>query len=205
MKRIALFTISLIFVLIVTPVFAKNVKLAKNVKKVIVVNDTASPVPISGETTVTNTVECEVMNSTPVPVTIDGNISRIPFQRQQQSLQVPNTISVLHDYQVPDDSTLVIESFSVYAELPSSQVLFRSSITTTASGEFAEHHFDLTQFAEILDKRFYRGIHSVRLYADPGTTVTIEIAKQDVATGTLTVFSSISGYLVPVGATSLGP
>ena len=142
----------------------------------------------------------EVVNLDPVPV-----FQRIPFQGQQQSSQVPNTISLKHSYPVPVGFTLVVESLSVYAEVPSSQVLFRSSITTRALGVFAEHHFDLPEVAVILSSRLYRGLHSVRLYADSGSNVEIVIAKQDVFTGTLTVFSSISGYLIPEDAPRLGP
>ncbi|WP_126456860.1 hypothetical protein [Sulfuriflexus mobilis] len=199
MKRITVLTISIIFIVIGVPAFAEKVK------DVIVVNDPVNPVPIVGETTVTNTVDIEVVNADPLPVIIEGGFQRIPFQRQQQSSQVPDTISVTHHYPVPDGYTLVIESFSVLTTVPSSQVLFRSSVTTTASANSAEHHFDLPELAVIGTSRYYRGLHSVRLYADSGTNVSITIAKQDVFTGTLTVFSSISGYLIPEGATRLGP
>jgi hypothetical protein len=149
--------------------------------------------------------EVIVINADPLPVVVEENFRRIPFQEQKQSLQLDNAINVTHSYRVPNGFILVIESFSASGTLPTRQVLRRSSITTTASGASAEHHFNLSKVSEIDNYKHYSGLHSVRLYADSGTNVDIQIVKQNVASGKLTVFTSISGYLIPEGATRLGP
>ena len=177
---------------------------AAQVKDVNVVNTPTVNVANLPDVNVANTVDVEVVNADPVAVQIVENFPRLPFQSQQQSSPA-TAISVVHTYQVPMGFTLVIESFSARVTLPSSQFLFGSNISTTTSGQTAQHHFALPEVGNCCNSRFYRGMHAMRLYADSGTNVQIVISKQDVFTGTLTVSTSISGYLVPEDATSLQP
>ena len=66
------------------------------------------------------------------------------------------------------------------------------------------HKITVSKTVENSYRAYFNATHQVRLYADPGSEITIKICKDDVE-GHMNWMVTISGYLVPAGSTSLAP
>ena len=74
-----------------------------------------------------------------------------------------------------------------------------ADIFTVQGGQQVKHSLPLQPMATFNGLDFFNGLHLVRLYADPGTTVTV-VGERDSGGGTAGAQGAISGYLVDCGA-----
>jgi len=139
------------------------------------------------------TKEVIVINTVnePVPVTDVGKAARMPFQIET----IIDGEGVVHNplFSVPASQRAVIEMVSVLVTLPDVQGLGGFlSVETTADATQANHYLVLQTQGTVLTSEARTALHSVRLYADPGTQVWVN--------GLLPVGSvfrvTLSGYLV---------
>ena len=101
-------------------------------------------------------------------------------------------------FQVPAGKRLVIEYVSGDALMPTGQkCLF--SIFTSLAGQATgtQHVLETVALGKFGATDQFRTAQVVRLYADPGTNVTLR-ADRDLATGTATARMSLAGQLVAV-------
>jgi len=118
-----------------------------------------------------------IVQSVPLAVTVDSGINvtgtvnvrdvdvaaRSPFQAATES-----AISV------PADKRLTIEFATVVCSSPSTEPLHPGtymSVSVTSGGVFIEHELSAEFKQDFSGRHRYVGNHLVRLYADPGTTV----------------------------------
>lgn len=100
--------------------------------------------------------------------------------------------------QVPAGKRLVIEYVSGDALMPTGQKCLLSVLTLLAGQTTAtQHRLETVALGKFGATDHFRAAQVVRLYADPGTTVTLR-ADRDLATGTATARMSLSGKLVAV-------
>jgi len=96
-------------------------------------------------------------------------------------------------FQVPGDECLVIEYISAEAFMPQGQkALF--GIITTAGGVQVRHYLGTNAVGAFGSADYFWVSTPAKIYADPGTTVTLR-ADRDVATGTSSFRFSVSGRL----------
>jgi hypothetical protein len=98
---------------------------------------------------------------------------------------------------VPDGKRLVIEYVSGEAFLPAGQNGVFSVITLVAGQTTGTEHHLATAAVKFGASDIFRAGQVVRLYADPGTTVTLR-ADRDLAKGAGKARMSLSGQLVAV-------
>ncbi len=158
---------------------------------VIVVNSSSQPVPVTGSVTVAN------LGSSRLLVRDVDNPARQPFETNQ-SCSAGGALGCQLSFTVPAGKRLVIEYASMHASIPVGEVA-ELSIVTSVAGTFVEHVLPLTPpsvpFAA--GGLVARVGQVVRLYADPGTVVFVNVGRSGV--GSPTNFSvSISGHLVDV-------
>lgn len=153
-----------------------------------VINSSAEPVPVVGEVTVASLPAVELDTTTPLQVFDVDNPAFQPFQ-----IHFPlGTDSP--QLTVPAGKRLVIEH--VTGNAFSSGDVFWMAVLTTAGGEFASHLFPMTKVGVAPSgNNVYVASAQTRIYADPGTNVSIQ---PDAIGPPSQRFSSISGYLVDV-------
>ena len=129
---------------------------------------------------------------TPVPVVVQNNE---PFHRFLVGTMAPgvfnmgDTLAVV----VPAGKRLVIETASAIVTTLAGQNV-RIRVDANALGFFAAHHLTVSQepWAGEID---HKGIQSLRMYANAGTTVYIRVSR-DQGAGIANVNASISGHLI---------
>ncbi|HSP16677.1 MAG TPA: hypothetical protein VLV78_18165 [Thermoanaerobaculia bacterium] len=161
----------------------------------IVVLFLASPVAMNA---IPSDKDVRVVNTTmePVPV-LNMSDARQPFQVGAVGTQNGTNVSTLTVATVPVGKRLVIEFVSMSGQVPPGQHVELFHITTSA-GPFggATHDFLVNpQPDAVIGDALFRASQQVRLYADPGTTVTATFRRNSSA-GLTTYGATISGYLV---------
>lgn len=171
--------------------------------EVTVANTPAQPVPVTVISP--NPVPVTVISPNPVPVAVMSPV-RSPFQ-QNVSVSIPagipsNTVS----FAVPAGFRLVIEYVSGSVRV-SDKELVRVNVSTSASGASANHTIPNNvyrrDFEEPTSDDFIVTYgQSLKLYADPGSTVFVTATRSENAEITPTFFAlALSGYLVECGPT----
>jgi hypothetical protein len=95
-------------------------------------------------------------------------------------------------FTVPAGNRLAIETITLQIYQNTTGIL-APVVSTVADGRAATHALSLSYHP--VDPHRSWATHSVRLYADPSSTVTITIAVGTIQIGEFT--ASVSGYLVP--------
>ena len=97
---------------------------------------------------------------------------------------------------VPAGKHLIVETLSVQVDVTPSGSRIEAFLNYTSAGNtvtlFVPLTYAFTQPSNNFD--FYVALQSVRLYADPGTTITVTATSPGGSTGTM--FVTASGYLV---------
>ncbi len=121
-----------------------------------------------------------------------------PFQTNLE-IKLPNgTGGQNGSFQVPAGKRLVIEYASGEAFAPAGQKCLFSVITFLAGQSTGTRHYlESTPLGKFGAPDYFRAGQVVRLYADPGTSVTLRVDR-DLATGDALARMSISGELVAV-------
>jgi hypothetical protein len=177
-------------------------------KPVKVVNTPAEPVPVTGTTTITGDVtlapgtSVAINNSptvhvgnapdAPVPGRDVDNPARQPFQR---SMSFPASFTV------PSGKRLVIEVFSARVSFPEPCRLSDLYLVTVTGGQTAFYYHSPTTIEPVLLPRAVVVNQQTRIYADPGTSVTVNAERACFLGGTFDDYigtATISGYLVDV-------
>jgi hypothetical protein len=144
--------------------------LAQPPKDVIVVNPPDTPVPVV------------LQNNEPFHRFLVGNMADGVFN-------MGDTLAVV----VPKGKRLVLETVSAIV-LTSAGQNVRIRIDANSLGFFAAHHLTVSKEPWQNDTD-HKGIQSLRMYADPGTTVYFRVSR-DQGAGIATVNASISGHLI---------
>lgn len=101
-----------------------------------------------------------------------------PFQRQFLLTLAAGQQDVTATFNVPATQVLVIETVTADLGVDAGNEAFLF-VTTTAGGVEAMHTIDVAQSPAMPTN--FRGTHQVRLYADPGATVTITVSRAGTA------------------------
>ena len=159
-------------------------------RDVVVVNTPAQPVPVVA--TITG------------PVTAAITPSKEPFQQDVSVLVDAGVLSNTVSFAVPSGKRLVLEYVSGNTRVDD-QELVRVNILTTAGGVSATH----TLAPIVFHRPFEAPTHAdfivtygqtVRIYADPGTQVSVMATRSENAEITATFFQlALSGYMVNCG------
>ncbi|MBT8338577.1 MAG: hypothetical protein HKP58_15080 [Desulfatitalea sp.] len=133
----------------------------------------------------------------PLEVTLDNLPAQPlhePFQWQGNAVDfAPDQLGAQLNFTVPADRRLVIEYVSVEAFIDTGDIVI-FSVSTSLSGVYATHTIVPTFLGPAGGfGRSYLAGQSLRLYADPGTIVTIYAGRQLGGRGVMK--ASISGYL----------
>ena len=125
-------------------------------------------------------------NSSPVQI-----VPNVPFgETESGGFGLPNVINV------PAGQTLVIETVSLQLDVTPSGSQLEAFVNYTSGGKsvtlFVPLTFAYTQTSNGFDT--YTATQAVRLYADPGTSVSLTAFSPTGSTGTL--FITLSGYLI---------
>ncbi|HEY8241359.1 MAG TPA: hypothetical protein VIH35_07930 [Kiritimatiellia bacterium] len=159
--------------------------------EVIVVNAATQPVPVVG--TITGAVTAAIAPS------------REPFQKDVSVMVDAGVLSNTSTFLVPGDKRLVLEYASGSTRVDDKE-LVRVNIATTAGGVSVTHTLAPDMVRRDLDVPTQDDFivtygQTVRIYADPGTQVTITATRSEIAEITPTFFQlAVSGYLVNCGA-----
>ncbi len=161
-------------------------------KEVIVVNTAAEPVPVVGS--ITGAVTAAIAPS------------KEPFQQDVSVLVDAGVLSNTTSFLVPGDKRLVLEYASGSTRVDDKE-LVRVNVATTVGGVLVTHTLapDLVRRdfdAPTNDDFIVTYGHTVRIYADPGTQVSVTATRSENAEITPTFFRlAVSGYLVNCGTT----
>ncbi len=160
--------------------------------EVTVVNTPAAPVPVT------------VISPNPLPVVVMSPV-RSPFQ-QNVSVSIPaGSLSNTVSFSVPSGFRLVIEYVSGSVRV-SDKELVRVNVATSVSGTTVNHTIANNVYrrdfeAPTGDDLIVTYAQSLKLYADPGSTVVVTATRSENGEITPTLFAlSLSGYLVECGA-----
>lgn len=129
----------------------------------------------------------------------DIDNGRQPFQASAHSVMAGATNG---DFQtiafVPAGKRLVIENISANGRVPAGQPFLNLHISTNvANGGSKAHYLVMSQQGSVGNTTWFAASQQVRLYADPGTSVTFSVFR--VAAGPEGVVDvTISGYLIDV-------
>ena len=137
-----------------------------------------------------------------------GMAKRKPFQFKAQADWEDGKLQTEVAFAVPAGKRLVIENISATLESPIGQDITATQVKTVVNNVEAWHSVFVPKtgiFNNALN--LYCGGQRVRVYADPGTTVTVLVHKNSSQCqppcGMTLVF--ISGYLLPANSPSLAP
>lgn len=100
-------------------------------------------------------------------------------------------------FTVPEGRVLVIEYVACSVSVPADQTIF-PSLATTGGGSFADFVFLPVEQPNGAPPGFGAQLvvsQRVRIFADPGTTVALEIERSAATTGAVTGFCSFAGEL----------
>ncbi len=159
-------------------------------KEVIVVNTSAEPVPVVG--TLSGAVTAAIAPS------------KEPFQQDVSVLVDAGALSNTASFLVPLGKRLVLEYASGNTRVDDKE-LVRVNVATTAGGSSVTH----TLAPEVIHRDFEAPTtddfivtygQTIRIYADPGTQVSVTATRSENAEITPTFFQlALSGYLVSCG------
>jgi len=141
---------------------------------------------IAGTMTKPHSTSAKGSSSSPVQF-----VPNVPFgETESGGFGLPNVITV------PAGQTLVIETVSLQLDVTPSGSQLEAFVNYTSGGKsvtvFVPLTFAYTQTSNGFDT--YTATQAVRLYADPGTTVSLTAFSPTGSTGTL--FLTVSGYLI---------
>jgi hypothetical protein len=153
--------------------------------------------------------DVRVVNAPDEPVPVKGKVhiapSRQVFQKDV-SVEVPaGTLTAATTFAVPAGKRLVLEFVSGSTRVDVSE-LVRVNVLTTAGGDFVSHTVAPSvyrrELAAVAHQDFIVSFsQSLRLYADPDSTVTVTATRSENEEITPTFFAlAVSGYLVDCGA-----
>jgi hypothetical protein len=172
------------------------------------------PLPVTGSTTIAGTPNVNVSNSPTVNLTPGSSVlvgnpasNPVPIMDVNHAMQPVQAgfvnFSILNGqifgfttlYTVGASKRLVIEYVSIYCSLPANQVL--SGFVATVVGGVSAAHLVPNSPAAIVPQPITTANAGgpVRLYADPGTSVSVQASRQD-NVGLVICFASFSGQLV---------
>ena len=184
---------------------------APSAQPVIVTNPVSNPVMVKNvdnSVTVTNSADNPVIvksadnsitvaNSTanPVPVKNVEKEVQQPFQQKVDWTNDPTYSGGGGSFTVPTGKRLVIEQISCQVGLTQGQAM-AFSVQTTVNGIFAAHRFilDLSPVGGGAYAHYWFVDRLVRIYADAGTTVSVDVPNTLGGDGA--GWSTISGYLM---------
>ena len=158
----------------------------------------------SGQAGGTGTSNVVVTNSPaqPVPVKEQNNPAFQPFQWQQGVSMLGLSSSYSFNIPVPAGKRLVIEHISGYFAGNSDGTIPRMSLQTHLNGVPSAMWFPLTYVGADIYGPQFNASHSMRMYADGGTNVTVFVSKSLDVYGKFSSATSgavtISGYLVNI-------
>ena len=138
----------------------------------------------------------------PIPVQVRDvdNPGRNRFQAGNACHMSSGTDICTLTFSVPVNNLLAIEMVSARVEVPVGQKMV-VRINTTQGGTTVDHFLNVEPQGNFVTSDRLGVTHSVRLYADPGTTVGVRAARNS-STADADVTAAISGYLVDCGAGS---
>ena len=150
------------------------------------------------------TIENESIN--PVPV-IQSRPQRTPYNFYNfftfRNTTSTDTKIASYDFTPSTDELLVIETVTFNVDIRPDEQLYNAIIGTTVNGKTSAHYLTIPE-GIVVARKAYNIALPIRLYADPGTTISLSFAKNATLDGG-TVAVSLSGYLIPAGDTSLAP
>ncbi|HEX6625397.1 MAG TPA: hypothetical protein VF064_16910 [Pyrinomonadaceae bacterium] len=126
------------------------------------------------------------------------NPARQPFQSELYLGGAASSLNFLEIAQVPAGKRLVIENVAVSGVTPTGQRVFAGLITTM--GNFIARHPLLVHAQGINENGEAEFVISqqARIYADPGSNVTIYVRRSSTSGASVVWHATISGYLVDV-------
>jgi hypothetical protein len=171
---------------------------------VVVTNSAAQPVP----TTVTNTVPTVIANSAAQPVPT-SNAHDPAFQPFQKSLQVSLTLNQLDNIfyvllQVPAGKRLVIENVSGWVDtFQTIGTIPRLALETVAGNSVGYRYLAMTDVGHGGGAaEDFVVTAPLRMYADPGTAVIVQLRRgvdaNYATTGTVSGYVTVSGYFIDI-------
>lgn len=144
--------------------------------------------------------DVRVINTTlePVPV-VNINDAGQPFQTSASATQLNSNVSSVNITTVPAGKRLVIEFISFTAQVPPGQNAEIMQISTISGPVGGVSHQLLIheQPQAVIGDSIFRAVQHLRLYANPGTTVSA-LFRRNTGAGNATYGVTISGYLVNV-------
>jgi len=137
-----------------------------------------------------------------------GMVKREPFQFTARADWEDGKLQTVVSFAVPAGKQLVIENISATLECPIGQDITATQVKTVVNNVEAWHAVFVPKTGTFNNAlNLYCGGQRVRVYADPGTTVTVLVLKNisqcQPPCGTTMVL--ISGYLLPANSPSLAP
>lgn len=170
-------------------------------KDVRVINTTAEAVPtvaqgtttIAGNVSVTNTPTVNLAPGTSVACT---TAAPEPYQKYVGATNTGTNVHTFSLGTVPAGKRLVIEFVSAHGQVPPGTHVELFHLNTVAgSGGAATHDLLVhAQPAAVIGDAIFRASQQVRIYADPGTTVTALVRTN--TNGQTSCAIAISGHLV---------
>lgn len=162
-------------------------------KPVLVVNSPSEPVPVTG------TISVDSSPESPAFVRDVDDPARQRFQASNVCEFAAGQERCFIDLSVPSGKLLVIETISAH-------VFVQPGKRGKAAVDVAQGGDDVTYPLPLLNEGTFglgdgfAGLHLVRLYADPGSTVTFFMDRSATATTIVeSASASVSGYLVECG------
>jgi len=163
------------------------------------VNNFPATQPVSGTVGISGMATVGNTRTTPLYVRDVDNPAHHPFA-QEVNCSVPGgSKSCAASFTVDAGKELVIETASVLGTVPIGGKGFAVITVTTGGTNISSVQLPLTfqaSYAGTVDT--YVGTQPLRLYADPGSTVTLEGEEQPVGSATFTF--DVSGYTVDCGS-----
>ena len=149
--------------------------------------------------TVDQPVNVVVTNPEAAPVQVQDvdNPAFQPFTRSLLILFAPESPGGDASFTVPSGKRLVIEFVSFFSTLPVGQKPMANLITIQGIQFFFPSALQGSGLLDGLNRDVFTGVSPTRLYANPGTTVTVGV-RRDPATGGGSSTVGISGYYVNV-------
>jgi hypothetical protein len=159
---------------------------------------TFAPGAIVGISPASNTVQLANTTANPVPVFNLADVLH-PFQAAANSTQSGYNVSTVDIATVPAGYRLDIEFVSMVGQVPPTQHVEILQILTVTDPSGGVYHDLLVnpQPAAVIGDALFRASQEVKLYANPGTTVTA-LFRRNSSVGDATFGVTISGRLVPV-------
>ena len=134
--------------------------------------------------------------------------TRVPFQFTARADWQDGRLQTEVTFAVPNGKRLVIENVSGTHECPIGQDVTSTQVRTEVNNVVAWHAVFVPKTGTFENRlNLYSGGQRVRLYADPATTVTVLVHRNNsqCAAPCGTTIVCLSGYLLPSNSTSLAP